>query len=76
MKYSKLTISLVVGISLLTGCETVNTQTVQDMPTGYLCEMLGPDWMGLPSEYRAIYAELEERGAECVATSRVIIENR
>lgn len=53
----------------------VNERTVIDMPTGYLCRILGDDYISLPSEQRAIYGELERRGAQCVNhTQKVIVQ--
>lgn len=53
----------------------VNDATVRDMPTGYMCRILdSSEYMSLPSEQRAIYAELERRGEECIdGTHRVIV---
>lgn len=57
----------VVGLGLLAGCETVNDQTVQDMPTGYLCSFLDPNtWISTSEERAAIFKELKERNADCV----------
>lgn len=66
------------GVVLLAACTgAVNDQTVRDMPTGYMCRILdSSEYISLPSEQRAIYAELERRGEECVdGTQRVIIRN-
>ena len=52
----------------------INNETVRDMPTGYLCRILGPDYTSLPSEQRAIYAELERRGEQCMPTRRVVLD--
>ncbi len=61
--------------SLTTGCTgPVNTQTTEGMPTGYLCRILDSDeYLTLPSEQRAIYTELERRGAECVGSTAKLI---
>jgi hypothetical protein len=61
---------------LLAACTgPVNDQTVRDMPTGYMCRILDSgEYISLPSEQRAIYAELERRGEGCIdGTSRVIV---
>lgn len=58
----------IASISACTG--PVNSETVRDMPSGYLCRLLDSrEYVTLPGEQRAIYAELERRGAECVGTS-------
>ena len=54
----------------------VDNQTVKDMPKAYLCELLGPDYISMPSERRAVYTELEARGEECIASERLVIENK
>jgi hypothetical protein len=45
------------------------------MPTGYICELLGPNYSGTSKERRALYAELERREMQCVAggTQRILI---
>lgn len=55
----------VLGVALSACTGPVNDETTPGMPTGYLCEILGPDYLALPSERRAIYAELERRQAQC-----------
>lgn len=56
-----------VCLGLLAGCETINDQTVQDMPTGYLCTFLDPNtWVTTGKERAAIFKELKERNADCV----------
>lgn len=51
----------------LVGCTgPLDPKSVQDMPTAYLCDILGPNYTALPGERRTIYAELEKRGAQCV----------
>lgn len=58
---------MLVAVVAVAGCETVNNETVKDMPSGYLCRMLDSrEYISLPSEQRAIYAELERRGVECI----------
>lgn len=66
------------GFSMLSSCAyvKVDDQTVKDMPKAYLCELLGPDYISMPSERRAVYTELEARGEECIASERLVIENR
>tara|TARA_B100000768_G_scaffold151813_1_gene147175 strand:+ start:1470 stop:1796 length:327 start_codon:yes stop_codon:yes gene_type:complete len=54
----------------------VDSQTVKDMPKAYLCGLLGPDSITMPSERRAVYTELEARGEECIASERLVIENK
>jgi hypothetical protein len=66
------------GVVLISACTgPVNEQTVRDMPTGYMCRILdSSEYMSLPSEQRAIYAELERRGEDCVdGTQRIIIRS-
>lgn len=72
------TVSGFVAFGLLAGCGyvEVNDQTTKDMPSGFLCEMLGPNWIGMPDERISIYRELETRNYDCVATEKVIVENR
>ena len=48
----------------------VDSQTVKDMPKAYLCGLLGPDSITMPSERRAVDTELEARGEECIASER------
>ena len=43
MQMFKALVAGIVSISLLAGCDTVNDETVKDMPTGYLCSMLDPN---------------------------------
>jgi hypothetical protein len=69
---------LLIALSLcvfLPSCITVNSETVKDMPTGYICELLGPNYSGTSKERRALYAELERREMQCVAggTQRILI---
>jgi hypothetical protein len=67
---------MTVSASLFAACTgPVNDETVQDMPTGYMCRILDSrEYISLPSEQRAIYGELERRGEECIdGTSRVIV---
>ena len=56
-------VAALVSVSGCTG--PVNEQTTREMPTQYMCELLGPDYLTLPHERRAIYAELERRQANC-----------
>jgi|GEM_PF-5388801 len=71
------TLSMISALVFLASCTgPINNQTVKDKPTDYLCRILGPDYISLPSEQEAIYRELEARGAQCVSTSRVIVESR
>jgi hypothetical protein len=63
-----------VGVAVISGCTgPLNSDTLADKPTGYLCKLLGPDYVTLPSEQEALYRELERRGTQCVATNRLII---
>lgn len=66
-------VATTLSILALNGCETVNTDTVADMPTGYLCDLLSDNYITLPSERRAVYHELEKRDAECVDTEEIRI---
>jgi hypothetical protein len=51
----------------LTACVTVNKETVQDMPSGYLCSLLNPDaWISTASEKKAIFQELKKRNEDCI----------
>ena len=70
MKPNNMRIGLVGILSLvISGCTgPINSTTTRDMPSGYLCDILGPDYITLPSERKAIYAELERREAECIKT--------
>ena len=43
----------------------INEETVVDMPTGYICDILGPDYLSVPQERLALFRELERRGEEC-----------
>lgn len=52
----------------------VNTDSVREMPTGFLCDILSPNYVSLPSERRTIFSELERRGAECLPSQRIVIE--
>ena len=66
------------SVVLLSACTgPVNEQTVLDMPTGYLCRILdSSEYISLPSEQKAIYAELERRGEDCVdGTQRIIVRS-
>lgn len=65
----------VVMFSACTG--PINEQTVGDMPTGYLCRILdSSEYISLPSEQKAIYAELERRDEDCVdGTQRIIVRS-
>lgn len=62
---------LAVSVAALSACQTVNSETVQDMPTGYLCDLLSDSYITTPSERRAIFTELETRNAECIATEEL-----
>jgi len=64
MKKSLIWVPFIVGA--LAACQSVNSQSVKSMPTGYLCDLLSPTHITLTSERRAIFEELERRGAECV----------
>jgi len=72
------TVSGFMAFSLLAGCTSVevNDQSTKDMPSGFLCEMLGPSWISTPDERISIYRELETRNYDCVATEKVIVENK
>lgn len=65
----------IAAAGFLVGCTgPINQETVADMPTGYLCRILDSDeYISLPSEQRAIYAELERRGEQCVDSTRRVI---
>ena len=69
---------LLVALSLsvlLPSCVTVNSETVKDMPAGYICELLGPMHSLTTKQRRALYAELESRDIQCsnAGTQRIII---
>ncbi len=68
---TKLWIVLTGTLAAASACQTVNPETVQDMPTGYLCDLLSDSYITTPSERRAIFAELESRDAECIATQEI-----
>ena len=57
---------LIVGL-LLAGCAgPVTTETVPDMATGYLCELIDPNmYLISDAERRLVYRELEGRATEC-----------
>jgi len=58
------------ALTLTTGCVTVDSSTVQEMPSGYLCSLLDPNtWISTEAERSAIFAELNERGDDCVLPS-------
>lgn len=65
---------LLVGLTLLSCTGPLNEETMADMPTSYLCRILSPDYISLPSEQLAIYKELERRGQQCVNTQQIIIK--
>lgn len=75
--HAKLTF-LAAAAVMLVGCESVEMtqETVKGMPSGFLCEALGPNWITTVDERVAIYAELESRRVECMPASRVVVENR
>ena len=63
----KTVIAGIVGLGVLAGCDTVNDETVKDMPTGYLCSMLDPNtWITSQQDRNAIFKELKARDADCV----------
>ena len=71
------TVLLVSAMLFASSCTgPLNQQTMKDMPSSFLCRILGPDYLSLPSEQLAIYKELERRGEQCIDTNRVIIEKR
>lgn len=51
----------------------LTAETLKNKPTGYLCRLLQPDVISLPSEQEAIYRELDRRGTQCLPTQRVIL---
>lgn len=67
-----------VGIMVLAGCESVEMtrETVDDMPSGFLCEALGPNWITTVEERIVIHSELERRNVECIDSSRIVVEQR
>lgn len=67
--------ALIAAPMLATACTgPINSQTTAEMPTGYLCRILdSSEYISTPSEQRAIYAELEKRGAECIDSTRKVI---
>lgn len=62
---SLLAVLSLVNFLALAGCISINDQTVADMPTRQLCEILGPTWITLPSEVAAVHRELKKRGKRC-----------
>lgn len=55
----------------LLGCTgPINEETTRDMPVGYMCELLGPDYLTMPPERRALHAEIERRGQSCPVAAR------
>lgn len=66
-------VTAVISAAALSACTAVNSETVRDMPTGFLCRTLGPDYITTPGEQIAIYSELERRGAQCMPTHQVVI---
>lgn len=63
-------------VVLLSACTgPLNSETVKSKPTGYLCRILGPDYLTMPSEQEAIYGELDRRGERCLPSQRIVIEN-
>lgn len=70
---------IIVGILVLVGCgESVEMtrETVNDMPSGFLCEALGPNWITTVEERIVIHSELERRNVECIDSSRIVVEQR
>lgn len=70
---------ILVGILVLVGCgESVEMtrETVNDMPSGFLCEVLGPNWITTVQERIVIHSELERRNVECIDSSRIVVEQR
>lgn len=63
---------LIMGL-LLAGCAgPVTTETVPDMATGYLCELLDPNmYLISDAERRLVHSELEGRAAECLRRAPV-----
>jgi hypothetical protein len=56
-----------IGIIALSGCVSVNSEEVKEMPTGYLCSLLNPDsYMTTGSERRVIFKELKDRDEDCM----------
>jgi hypothetical protein len=63
----KVFVAGIVCFGLLAGCDSVNDETVKDMPTGYLCSMLDPNtWITSGQDRAAIFKELKVRDADCV----------
>jgi len=74
LQLKKVLPTLVVMI-LLTACTTVNSSTVQDMPSGQLCAFLDPNtWIASNAERQAIYAELKARNQDCVLPSGAAVD--
>lgn len=68
LKTSK--VLVVIALIFVSGCVTVDSNTVKEMPTGYLCSFLDPNtWISTEQERSAIFAELRSRGADCVLPS-------
>mgnify|MGYP006982512724 CR=1 FL=1 len=60
----------VIALTFVSGCVTVDSNTVKEMPTGYLCSFLDPNtWISNEQERAAIFAELKVRDADCVLPS-------
>lgn len=63
-------VGAVAALTFVSGCVTVDSSTVQEMPTGYLCSFLDPNtWISTEAERSAIFAELKKRNADCVLPS-------
>ena len=64
MKY----LFLVLGLAL-TACVSASPEAVKEYPSGYLCRLLGPEYISTPQEQINIYRELEQRGERCVSAN-------
>ena len=53
------------GSLLVASCFTVNDETVKSMSSDFLCGLLTPKYITLPSENRAARAELKRRNVRC-----------
>lgn len=57
---------VLLGVALFSsGCVTVTKETTATMSDGFLCQMLGPMWVGTQDEHLAIRNELNRRGVIC-----------
>ena len=65
--------SIIVFLALASCTGPIDASSTREKPTGYLCRLLGPDYITSPAEQEAIYRELERRNMSCVSTQRIIL---